>query len=579
MHFKYSAIAASMIAALSLTGCGSDSSSSTGGNTGGGNGTELAQKPTIAVPATGQFIDAKVEGLHFVSGEKAGITDADGNYDVDSSAPGVNFYLGGEDGMLIGSVSSRHVTTPFEAVGTHQRAVNLARLLLTLDTTAENSTIVLPEAITSPSYVVKSALKTIQLDDVASFTPLLEELGKTEADLVTEENAINHMNASLKDIARGSDVVLTHWAKGSNWTFISRRANQRIRRSASDSFQNVIHADRSLGDELFEQTGGLTASIYTLAKDNFVMRKGSNDGSISDYFALQYLSCVDEGGKFDWDDNTDQPTCNGDSNISIAPALSGMAGNSHYQYVLADPTATSTADEHYDWAELTEMGGAYACMASGNCSEQSLTKFEIIERDDADEGEAAMMLREVISGSYDPITDVYVQTRSKEYLDGNHAGRISESINFLYPVEAVGQDRYVDFKGTWLATESRENCDLVAESTLVFDETGVTLTGQEFNGNCSLSAELNETASYAELATMDFWWFGTNQAGVSKATLDQLNTTIRWNDVDEDEVGPNYKINRFSYIPAGKNWDRGTLVRDTLSDNGVKSSTITMRKQ
>lgn len=588
MKYNKTLIATSLLAALALTGCNSDSDSNTDTTTPSTPNTGLVDKPVIAVPAKGEFIDAKVEGLHYRSGSTVALTDANGGYTVDAANPSVAFYLGGEEGLLLGSVSGRHISTPFETMGTHQRAVNLSRLLLTIDTQAgDDSKIVIPAAVQTPSDAVKTALQAIKLDDVATFEALLKELGNTLGDdLVSEADAIAHMTNSLKDVTRGSADNLTHWAKGSNWTFVERRATQRVRNNETSDFQSVIHGDRTLSEDVFKKTGGLSASFYTLEDGSFITRTGSNDSTISGDFAAQYMTCASKNGEFTAaKDNhgNDIFHCDGEL-ATIDSSFENSLAN--YQYELANPAKTSVEDVPADWKYITEMGGAYACMADKTCSEQTLTKFETIVRDDADSSEdgntSPQRVKEVISGSYDPITDVYVQTRSKEELDLPYKGRISEDISFLYPVEAVGQDRYVDFTGTWTATETRPDCDVVAESTYTFNSSDFTLAGKEIKsdnaGKCYLD-DINHVGEYKDLAAMDFWWFTTNAAGDAKATLDQLNTTVRWNDRDEDDTQDSFKINRFSYIPAGKEWDRGVLVRDTLDDSGNKTATILMQKK
>ncbi|EGR1071104.1 chromosome partitioning protein ParA [Vibrio cholerae] len=573
-----------MAVATVLTGCGGDDSSSNN-NGNNGNTAQKAEKPVIAIPAEGQFIDAKIEGLHFTSGSKQGFTNEVGRYEIDTNIANVTFILGGEingvvDGLVIGNVSPRQITTPFEAAGTFQRSVNLARLLLTINGNADDQLIVIPETIKTPDATMVSALKRITLDDIeASSAAVLGLLGKTPADLISAEEAQEHLVASLGPLTRGSNDKLTHWAKGSNWAFVERSASQRIRDRAGSDYDLVIHADRTLGDDIFKKTVGLAGQTFTLANGDLIVHKGSNDSSVSGSYAAQYLTCVKENGIFSWSEN-DKPLCN-DETIAIDPALNGVAdGNGHYQLVVTDPTEFSNEEMKWPWNEMVDMAGAYACMANATCSEQTLTKFEVIERDDSDAQDGSQMQKETISGSYDPITDVYVQTRSKEYLNGKHIGRVEEAINFIYPVEAVGQDRYVDFIGTWRSVMTEPGCDEVAVATYTFDAKGLTTTGEELNGNgsgCYLE-DLNETVSYQELANMDYWWFTTNAAGASKATLDQLNTTIRWNDRDEGETVDNFKINRFSYIPAGKNWDRGVLVRDTLDSQGNKVHTQTLTK-
>ncbi|ENM5906464.1 chromosome partitioning protein ParA [Vibrio mimicus] len=574
-----------MAVATALVGCGGDDSSSNN-NGNNGNTAQKAEKPVIAIPAQGKFIDAKIEGLHYISGSKQGFTNTEGQYDIDANIANVTFILGGEingdvDGLVIGNVSSRHITTPFEAAGTFQRSINLARLLLTINDNANDQLIVIPEAIKTPDAAMVSALKRITLDDIeTSSVAVLEKLGKTSADLITAEEAQKHLVSSLGQLTRGSNDKLTHWAKGSNWAFVERSARQRIRNSAGSDYDLVIHADRSLGDDVFKNTVGLAGQTFTLADSDFIVHKGSNDSTVSGNFAAQYLTCVKKNGIFSWSEN-DEPLCNDEEIITIDPALNGIAnGNGHYQLVVTDPTMFSTEEVKETWNEMVDMVGAYACMANATCSEQTLTKFEVITRDDSDAQDGSQMQKETMSGSYDPITDVYVQTRSKEYLNGKHIGRVEEAINFIYPVEAVGQDRYVDFIGTWRSVMTEPGCDEVAVATYTFDANGLTTTGQELNGNgssCYLEG-LNETVSYQELANMDYWWFTTNAAGASKATLDQLNTTIRWNDRDAGDTVDNFKINRFSYIPAGKNWDRGVLVRDTLDSQGNKVHTQTLTK-
>nr|WP_158161650.1 chromosome partitioning protein ParA [Vibrio mimicus] len=571
-----------MAVATALVGCGGDDSSSNNN----GNTAQKAEKPVIAIPTQGQFIDATIEGLHYTSGSKQGFTNTEGQYDIDANIANVTFILGGEingdvDGLVIGNVSSRHITTPFEAAGTFQRSINLARLLLTINDNANDQLIVIPEAIKTPDAAMVSALKRITLDDIeTSSVAVLEKLGKTSADLITAEEAQKHLVSSLGQLTRGSNDKLTHWAKGSNWAFVERSARQRIRNSAGSDYDLVIHADRSLGDDVFKNTVGLAGQTFTLADSDFIVHKGSNDSTVSGNFAAQYLTCVKKNGIFSWSEN-DEPLCNDEEIITIDPALNGIAnGNGHYQLVVTDPTMFSTEEVKETWNEMVDMVGAYACMANATCSEQTLTKFEVITRDDSDAQDGSQMQKETMSGSYDPITDVYVQTRSKEYLNGKHIGRVEEAINFIYPVEAVGQDRYVDFIGTWRSVMTEPGCDEVAVATYTFDANGLTTTGQELNGNgsgCYLEG-LNETVSYQELANMDYWWFTTNAAGASKATLDQLNTTIRWNDRDAGDTVDNFKINRFSYIPAGKNWDRGVLVRDTLDSQGNKVHTQTLTK-
>ncbi|OBU15390.1 hypothetical protein AYY19_17585 [Photobacterium aquimaris] len=519
MQFKLSLLTGSLLAALALTGCDSDSSSDSNTNI----------KPPVTI-TKGQFIDAKVQGLDYVSGKEISQTDAEGNYTL--GADTISFYLGGTDGLLIGSISGRTIATPFEAAGTYERSINLARLLLTINEHNDDSTIIIPSLIKdTPSTEIKTALATITLDDgyfeksVQTLLALLDSKA-----LVTATDAQKHMQVSLnpEQLQRGSEEVLTQLAKGSNQIIIHRSANLRVKNSSDDTFKTVIHQDQQNG----EYVGGLSLMNYQMTDKQFTILSGSNDSTIE--------------------------------KTSTSPS---------FVYEMTNDAETSSKNEMVPWSKIETMGSPYACMTAQNCSENLLTQTNLayIERQDGD-----YKVKESQSGSYDLITEVYTQIRSKEYLDGNYAGRISESIEFFYPISDAKTDRFVDFTGTWTAKETRPGCDGVATSTLTFGENTITLVGQEFTGTCDLTDDLNETITYNDYAKMDFWWFGTNEK-VSTATLDQLNTTVRWND-KADNGSDRFKINRFSYIPAGKAWDQGVLVRDTLADTGDKTATITMKK-
>lgn len=588
---KISLLAASV--ALALMGCGG----SDGGSSDNSNTIAKAQKPSIAVPTKGEFIDAKVIGLDYVSGGTTGKTDVTDGYTIDQSNPEVSFYLGGQDGLFVGSVSGRHITTPFEAAGTHQRAVNLARLLLTIgegtNTLIKSGQAELITKITLPTdfTAATDALKKATLDDEVLLLAIAKTLDSSATELVSEEAATKHMETSLKDIPRGSDVNLTHWASGSNWTFVQRGSSLRATAGmVPEELSSVIHLDTTNEAAQFEETSSM---ILTLNKDNVIIRAGSNDYSMSGKDAAEYLTCMKDGGTYSEREVEGEEYkvgfC-GEVQIEIIHEdyQHYATYNEHFQYSLTNPTTTQKTDDNMSWSELAEMGGAFECMTASNCSEQSLSKFEIVIRDDNTDGkpeDGPDWQKEVLSGSYDPITDVYTQSRRKIELEPAQENgtidpedektykshRVSESISFLYPVEAVGQDRYVDFIGTW---EYRGMCTdgEITNMTMVFTADEIKTTGTECGEGIA-----QEIHTYNTLPK-DFWWFGTNAAGVSKATLDQLNSTVRWNDKDSVNESNDIKINRFTYIPAGANWDKGLLIRDTLNEEGKKTSTITMKK-
>jgi len=111
--------------ALALSACG-------GGGGGGGSGA-----PVSSV-ATGQFLDSKVQGLRYSSGNQTGITDAEGRF---TYQPGTNitFSVGN---FTIGTVASNSIVTasvltPVNlAAGadvTHPSVITIARFLMMLD--------------------------------------------------------------------------------------------------------------------------------------------------------------------------------------------------------------------------------------------------------------------------------------------------------------------------------------------------------------------------------------------------------------------------------------------------------------
>ena len=577
MHFKYSAIAASMIAALSLTGCGSDSSSNNSGN----------GQPPVAVQSQGAFIDAAVEGLYYVTqpSGKTGYTDAEGTYNFDEKDESITFYLGGENGLRIGTSSIRDIISPFEATGNYQKALNLARILQTMDDASDNA-ITLPDTIKSPSAGMIAALQNVMLHDLDSADSLKKALGKTE--WISEDKALDHLNNSLAGLERGSKEVLTGWQKGSGKYLRTIDTSLSAQNKNDIAERLYVHADKLLEPAIFEGTRGMSHMTLHLGNDNLTILKGSNDSTISEMYAQLYLTCVNENGidaEFinPEDSHNGITQCNGRDLTDFDPMFD--LGPT-FDYALLSPETESGEDESESWDKVKQFGSLYQCMAEQNCSEAKLTGFVITdEYDDSDEQDGSMIQQDFLSTSYDAVTGVYTEVKKREYVEGLHAGRVSHSLSFAYLVDDQQAERYVDFKGTWKAIATREGCDGVAVSTLTFDDNGLaSMTGEEFSGQCDRSSLDEKNVSYDILSAMDYWWFTTNGDGnESKATLTQLNSTIRWCDKDEDNQTEgcqpaDIKINRWEYAPAGKNWDQGVLNRRTLDSNGNIKSTISMHK-
>ncbi|MCQ1059715.1 hypothetical protein LRP52_27270 [Photobacterium sp. ZSDE20] len=319
MKFKRTLLATTVFSALALTGCGSDSGSNEPGPT---PSPELTQ---------GQFIDAAVEGLYFESqpSDKSGFTDADGIFEFDADDT-VTFYLGGENGLRIGQVSSRAIVSPFEATGNYQKALNLARILQTADETDSNTVITLPESLKSPSADMIAALQNVMLHDLDTADALKTALNIS--DWISEEDALEHLDNALSGLERGSNEILTEWQKGSGNYLREVSSSLNAKDNADAGKHMFIHADKLLDSEVFEAMETMKTSTYHLSEDQFTVVKGSNDTVQSGTDASYYLACIDEHGIDAAFIGYPQNTCNGDA-IDIAK----FALNNLYQHSIVDP--------------------------------------------------------------------------------------------------------------------------------------------------------------------------------------------------------------------------------------------------
>lgn len=110
---------------VALTACG-------GGNDGTTDTT--SSPPTTAQTAQGVFVDAPVAGLHYVSGNLSGTTDAAGHFNYVPGQP-VTFSVGG---VAIGSATGQAIVTPLALVPnatdvTNDTVTNIGAFLQSLD--------------------------------------------------------------------------------------------------------------------------------------------------------------------------------------------------------------------------------------------------------------------------------------------------------------------------------------------------------------------------------------------------------------------------------------------------------------
>jgi hypothetical protein len=157
--------------------------SACGGSDGGGGGTP----PVVAAPSTGAFIDSPVQGLPYGSTPSglSGLTGPKGEF-LYRPGDSVTFHMGG---MTIGTATGQPQITPFTLLGrtsvpsvTHEWPVNLAQLLLALDTVAGSDAITLP-----------TTLPTIPSTTCFSCSNFDTEMAAAGIPIVAEADAIAHL--------------------------------------------------------------------------------------------------------------------------------------------------------------------------------------------------------------------------------------------------------------------------------------------------------------------------------------------------------------------------------------------------
>lgn len=160
---------------------------------GGGGGDSSSETPT-ATTITGQFIDAPVQGLGYTCSSGAtGTTNSDGEYTC-NLGDNVTFSLGGVE---IGTASVQTTAiTPYSLFpNSTTAAINLARLLQSLDTNSNDNIIVLDAALEAniPTSVDFTA---------TDFKATIETALATT--LISSQEAETNMNESI--VALGGTV-------------------------------------------------------------------------------------------------------------------------------------------------------------------------------------------------------------------------------------------------------------------------------------------------------------------------------------------------------------------------------------
>ncbi|CAH6794205.1 conserved exported hypothetical protein [Vibrio chagasii] len=574
---KVSILAAAI--AVALTGCGSDSSSVT--------------TPT-ETSTTNKFIDAAVEGIYYsTSSGLNGVTTSEGEFTAKTSDT-ITFFIGGENGLKVGAASNRDVLTPFEAAGKYARALNLAILLQSLDNQFGNTSdeiLTIPDMLREPDAATLTKMKDLSLDDTTSVTDFLVAVGVEAANIASENDALTHMQSAFGSMERGDDSANPFITAGKFVRYIDVTQN-------SNEFI-YVHADKLMEEDMFERTRGMTEMTFKVnSAESVTTLAGSNDYSLSESFAEQYLTCVadstnqwiDEkepersGCDIDGDDQIDLE--NGDLNPDSAFVL-----NSAFAYKLRDLAKSATADEEFT-AEDIEGWKPFDVQKASDLNHYTANNVW----DDKDEdSNTSNWIRDTTSGSFDPVTGIYSEIVKKETLGSdanNPQPRVTERVAYYYEIPTKDSERYVDFTGTW---ETKEYCDNgeVAVSTMVFGATKVTTSGSECgseNDGQSSPEDMGQfDATYAELGAIDYWWFGQTDRA-SKATLTELNTVVRF--CDQDDFDPDSSIPedntcdskneyfvKWEYQPAGTNWDEGLLIRRKMDNQGDTNGRVSIMQK
>ena len=568
---KVSILAAAI--AVALTGCGSDSSNVT--------------TPT-ETSTTNKFIDAAVEGIYYnTSSGLNGVTNSEGEFTAKTSDT-VTFFIGGENGLKVGAASNRDVLTPFEAAGKYARALNLAILLQSLDNqfgSTSDEVLTIPDMLREPDAATLAKMKDLSLDDRSSVIGFLDAMDVDAANITSEEQALTHMENAFGSMERGDDSANPFITAGKFVRYIDVTQN-------SNEFI-YVHADKLMEEEMFKRTRGMTEMTFKVnSAESVTTLSGSNDYSLTEDFAVQYLTCVadsahqwiDEkepkkrGCDIDGDNQIDLE--NGDLNPDSAFVL-----NSAFAYKLRDLAKSATADEEIT-AEDIEGWKPFDAQKASDLNHYTANN---VWDDKNEDSNTSNWIRDTTSGSFDPVTGIYSEIVKKETLgsDANNTpSRTTERVAYYYEIPTENSERYVDFTGTW---QTKEYCDNgeIAVSTMVFGATKINTSGFECgseNGGQSSPEDMGQfDATYAELGAIDYWWFG--QTGrASKATLTELNTVVRFCDQDNYVAGSSCNSNdeyfvKWEYQPAGSNWDEGLLIRRKMDNTGNTDGRVSIMQK
>lgn len=173
-----------------------------GGGSGGGDG----DSPNISLPdaqaASGVFLDSPVQGLTYQTPTYSGVTDGDGRFQY-SEGEDVTFTLFGN---TLGPIPAAQAVTPFDFIENAQFAdiaLNLVRLLISIDVDGDLSTINLPSSGTAAINFDQLGESFEQDQSVLNFVA-----SNSNTTLASESIAQQHISETLEEYGANVEVDL-----------------------------------------------------------------------------------------------------------------------------------------------------------------------------------------------------------------------------------------------------------------------------------------------------------------------------------------------------------------------------------
>ena len=161
----------------------------------------------IGSSGTGVFVDSEVQGISYqTTSGQSGTTNASGQFDY-LTGDQVTFTIGS---TTLGQVTAASVLTPVEVAGVSdsadQRVINMSRFLQTLDDDGDpsNGIGISAATVTSLGSEQFNFNQSVANFTSSSSTSISTKLGRS---LVSAQQAINHLNSTLKKRGRGSKIA------------------------------------------------------------------------------------------------------------------------------------------------------------------------------------------------------------------------------------------------------------------------------------------------------------------------------------------------------------------------------------